>query len=354
MKYNDISKIQAAESQLKTAIELFFKDRDSISIHTLGSAAQEILESLGVKNKIKSMRLKMLEMAEKDKQKALHNSQEYHKNFFKHADRDPDELTRFDPEYTELVLWDAVRLYYFITQQKVPTFIIYDIWAYAKYPEMYNLSPEEESNYKKVLGTAPCEDKAYFLDLISNLEKDLKKNVNPEDKILFFDNKNFKHVSTEFDDDTKVWNSYYTLNGQSLSDPEPEEEFILNFYLNSIWTNEVTPEKVADTFVKGNNNIVGIPFIAPDEVTKNPAYFIICVTKREGYSYINMTKISSVKTSAFAITYSKKIIGSGINLENNISDLLIKDLSSNVGSAAALGHINVNPSWVAYLQAIQE
>jgi hypothetical protein len=60
MKYDDIDKIQAAESQLRTAIELFFNERDSISIHTHG-AAHEILENLGKKLEIKSMRLNALD-----------------------------------------------------------------------------------------------------------------------------------------------------------------------------------------------------------------------------------------------------------------------------------------------------
>ena len=354
MKYNDISKIQAAESQLKTAIELFFKDRDSISIHTLASASQEILESLGKKKDIKSMRLKTLDIldsGDEKKRKDIHDRLWYHKNFFKHSGSENTlEKSTFNPEYTELVLWDAARLYYFITKQKVPAFIVYDLWAYSKYPEIYKLTPAEKPNYETALANVTHENKDHFLNMIHEIEKELKKNIAPNDKVLFFDNKNFKRVGTEFDQDTKVWTAYFTLNEQSPL--EPEEEFILNFYLNNIWTNNITAEKVANAFVSGHKNIVGSPFVAPDNITQKAAYIIIFITENEKYSYLNMTKVSSVMDDVFAVTYSKKIQGSGEIAKNNINQLLAKDLESSVGSTAALGNISIDEAWISYLKTI--
>jgi hypothetical protein len=45
-----ISKLDAARRQLDTAIELWFHDGDPISIHTLTSAAFEIIQDLNKKH----------------------------------------------------------------------------------------------------------------------------------------------------------------------------------------------------------------------------------------------------------------------------------------------------------------
>jgi hypothetical protein len=42
-----VTVLEAAERQLRTAIRLFFERRDMIAIHTLATAAQEILRRLG-------------------------------------------------------------------------------------------------------------------------------------------------------------------------------------------------------------------------------------------------------------------------------------------------------------------
>jgi hypothetical protein len=41
-----VSPLVVARSQLLTAIDLFFNDRDPISVHALGGNAREMLESL--------------------------------------------------------------------------------------------------------------------------------------------------------------------------------------------------------------------------------------------------------------------------------------------------------------------
>ena len=53
---------------------------------------------------IKSGFIETLKDSEKSKVIAFLNGPE---NFFKHADRDPDEILEFDPQLTELMLMDA-------------------------------------------------------------------------------------------------------------------------------------------------------------------------------------------------------------------------------------------------------
>ncbi len=349
MKYSDISKLQAAESQLKTAIELFFKERDSISIHTLASASQEILEVLGKKKGIKSERLKMLEMYKPEERGKVHNKLWYHKNFFKHADQNPNGITILNPEYTELVIWDAVRLYFFITKKKVPAFLIYDLWMYSKKPELYKLSLEQEELYKKTLADNGNnhQNKLNILNMIAVAEKELRKNIKPDQQLLFYDNKEYILKELAFDSNTKVWNCFYTLNKQGID--TPEEVIILNFFIENLWADTFTTEYVAKLFVDKNEKVIGFPFTAPDGVTGKPAFFIISLRQNSGGFYLDITKISSIKNSVFSITYSKEVQKGDTELKMNVDKLVLQDLGSGTGATEMIGNTGIDESWIDYL-----
>jgi hypothetical protein len=89
-----ITKIDAAKRQLETAVQLWFEDRDSVSIHTLISAAMGLLEPLarakgtwrGVFD-TSSMRPGM-----EEEYLAL---MKLHQNFFKHGSKDSNESISF-------------------------------------------------------------------------------------------------------------------------------------------------------------------------------------------------------------------------------------------------------------------
>ena len=64
-----ISKLDAAVRQLREAINMFFRNGDAVAIHSLASASQEVLESLGLAKGIKSVRRLMMEMIHPERQK---------------------------------------------------------------------------------------------------------------------------------------------------------------------------------------------------------------------------------------------------------------------------------------------
>ncbi|MEO8631598.1 MAG: hypothetical protein ABI612_26410 [Betaproteobacteria bacterium] len=57
----DITKLDAAKNQLATAIWFYFEDRDPISVHTLATAAAEIIDRLCDANGICSTRQDLLQ-----------------------------------------------------------------------------------------------------------------------------------------------------------------------------------------------------------------------------------------------------------------------------------------------------
>jgi hypothetical protein len=93
----EIPKLEAAHRQLQCAIELWFLDKDEVSVHTLLAAAYQIIDD--VNEKRGNLRDNLFRP---DKIKP-----EYHRqwadmirapsNFFKHADRDPEGKIEFFP-----------------------------------------------------------------------------------------------------------------------------------------------------------------------------------------------------------------------------------------------------------------
>jgi hypothetical protein len=85
-----ISKIDAARTQLGTAIELWFQDKDPASIHTLAAASYQIVHDIKVKRGIGRGLLYDSRMVRDEYRRDWIAAMKKHQNFFKHADRDPD------------------------------------------------------------------------------------------------------------------------------------------------------------------------------------------------------------------------------------------------------------------------
>jgi hypothetical protein len=49
-------------------------------------------------------------------------------NLFKHADKDTEGMVTFDPACTDPRLLDACEKYYEITQDKVPSMLVFLLW----------------------------------------------------------------------------------------------------------------------------------------------------------------------------------------------------------------------------------
>lgn len=84
-----IKKIDAALSQVDTAIELWFRGWDSIAIHTLSSASHQIIHDIVEKRNGPDLLFNSLVFKEESRKEVI-NAFKAPQNFFKHADRDPD------------------------------------------------------------------------------------------------------------------------------------------------------------------------------------------------------------------------------------------------------------------------
>jgi len=172
MKIN-VSKIAAAKSQLLEAINLFFEERDPISIHTLTCAALQILhdhfddvgqvwdhnlifhyDSIYVKDEYR-----------KEYAEHVHKV----RNFFKHADRDlkaGKTSIEFNTEENAFYILEAARCLKIIEGGNYvfhPEFRAFICWYGLKYPNHFNDQGKE--SFIKLKGTDPDNYK-YFRDAI--------------------------------------------------------------------------------------------------------------------------------------------------------------------------------------------
>jgi hypothetical protein len=105
-----VSKVEAARRQLDTAIELWFGEDDPVSVHTLAFAAYEVFHFVSEHRNPNRRDLIFDTFMIKDEFRRDWNRViRSHANFFKHADRDPEEVVEFDPDLSEwFILYASV------------------------------------------------------------------------------------------------------------------------------------------------------------------------------------------------------------------------------------------------------
>lgn len=145
MKVN-VTKIDAARSQLIEAIKLFFEDRDPVSIHTLVGASLQILNDhitdIGeVYDNNLIFHYKTIYI--KDEFRKLWNSKmNESKNFFKHADKDlkGGKLSiEFETTLNEFNIIEAIRCLRIVERDDFIYSIelkIFTSWFLLKYPQL--------------------------------------------------------------------------------------------------------------------------------------------------------------------------------------------------------------------------
>jgi hypothetical protein len=154
-----ITKTDAAERQLNTAIRLFFENRDHLSSYVLAVASREITDGV-----IKSRRSKLYQreparvgdplkvhLSYREYLEALIKPEFYkssiklfHKwqNFLKHADKDPDaEIEPFKTKLLALVIIFAIKNYVLLTQHWTTEMATFFAWFAVAEPQLVNLAP---------------------------------------------------------------------------------------------------------------------------------------------------------------------------------------------------------------------
>jgi hypothetical protein len=146
--YEVVTKLQAAERQLRVAIRMLFERKDAIAVHTLAAAAREILMVLGESQGFKSIfEGKWLD---KEEIKTFRAAQ----NFFKHSARDSNEELAFFPETTMFHLYDAALLHWKLRGRLMPEVAAFLGWYWGKHPHFAGWRAVAPANMSNLIDKA--------------------------------------------------------------------------------------------------------------------------------------------------------------------------------------------------------
>ena len=156
-----ITKTDAAERQLNTAIRLFFENRDHLSSYALAVASREVTDGVIKSRRIElyqrelarlgdpqKVRLSYWEQAwdmvkpEFKKNRDLINLHNKWQNFFKHSNADPDaEIKPFTSKQLALVILTAMWNYGLLTEHWTTEMNIFFAWIALAEPQWLKSAP---------------------------------------------------------------------------------------------------------------------------------------------------------------------------------------------------------------------
>jgi hypothetical protein len=140
-----ITKLDAAKSQTLEAINLFFEERDPVSIHTLAGAALQILhDHFKTKKEVGKAKLILhyeTPYIKNEHRKYWSNKVREAKNFFKHANKDLKKTINFETDTNAFHLLEAIMCFislkddFFVWPIEFNVFLS---WVMLKYPKNFN------------------------------------------------------------------------------------------------------------------------------------------------------------------------------------------------------------------------
>lgn len=167
--FHSVSKLEAAERQLRQAIRLFFQRGDEVSIHTLAAAAYQVLIDLckhkNIHREIEDSKI-LESMGIKDEViKAFRKPQ----NFFKHSGSEPDPAAtvRFNPMLSACVLVFCISYHQELTGTQFIEGQAFFVWFFLRNPE--HLTPALKEWLAKLPPDVDVEDYLFFQELIERM-----------------------------------------------------------------------------------------------------------------------------------------------------------------------------------------
>lgn len=125
LRIEKITKLEAAQCQLKTACLLFFQTSDSVSVHTLAWAAHEILDQHP-----KSARSLLFDIANQSPESAKACAELTEaRNFFKHYHNKPSKAIHLIENLNEWLLIDCGQMYRSITGKGIKEVVAVSAWV---------------------------------------------------------------------------------------------------------------------------------------------------------------------------------------------------------------------------------
>jgi hypothetical protein len=163
-----ITKTDAAERQLNTAIRLFFENRDHLSSYTLAVASREVTDDVIQSRNSELYQRELarvgdplkIRLSYREEMKVLIKDEFYKdfltldrkwQNFLKHADRDPAlEIEPFTTKHLALVILTAIQNHTLLTQHWTIEMQTFFVWIAVAEPQLIKSEPENVMTSKVI------------------------------------------------------------------------------------------------------------------------------------------------------------------------------------------------------------
>jgi len=163
-----ITKIDAAEQQLNTAIRLFFENRDHLSSYALAVASREVTDGIAKRRYSELYQRELARVGDPLKIRLSYQEElkilvkpgffkdfqridRKWQNFLKHADKDPEtEIESFKTKLLALVIIWAIKNYVLITQYLTIEMKIFFVWFAVAEPQLIKSAPEDVTFNKAI------------------------------------------------------------------------------------------------------------------------------------------------------------------------------------------------------------
>jgi len=163
-----ITKTDAAERQLNTAIRLFFEDRDHLSSYALAVASREVTDDVIQSRYSELYQRELARVGDPLKVRLSYRDEmqirikpEFYKdflaldrkwqNFLKHADRDPDaKIEPIKAKLLAMVIICAVKNYTLLTQHWAIEMQTFFAWIAVAEPQLIKSEPEDVTTGKAI------------------------------------------------------------------------------------------------------------------------------------------------------------------------------------------------------------
>jgi hypothetical protein len=131
-----VTKLDAAKRQLRTAITLWFTGGDPVAIHTLVSAAHEIVHTLFRRKGLTGLTFDSPVIRDERRRDFAKLIKQY-ATFFKHAQRDPDSQIDFNPELNDWLLVATANGLWRMGEAQGTTELILNAWLRLHDPSLF-------------------------------------------------------------------------------------------------------------------------------------------------------------------------------------------------------------------------
>lgn len=131
-----LTKMDAANRQVRAAIRMWFAEEDPVAIHTIVAASHELIHNLFRHRGLSGLLFDSPVLKEEYRSEAMKKLKEP-ATFFKHAQRDPNGVLEFHPGLNELLLLTCINA---LTRMGEPACIetaALNWWTWVNHPGLF-------------------------------------------------------------------------------------------------------------------------------------------------------------------------------------------------------------------------